>query len=71
MGAQGFAKTLTDLSEGDAQQEKAFSGNISEEDYFKIIYCKPHLYLNFPALRLPKARCPPEFFLPLPITARL
>lgn len=38
---QAFAKTLADLSEGEMlQQEKTFSGNICEEDYFRIIYCK-------------------------------
>ncbi len=36
-----FAKTLTDLSEGEMlQMEKASSADTSEEDYFRIIYCK-------------------------------
>ena len=36
-----FAKTLSDLSEGEMlQQEKAFKGDTAEEDYLRIIYCK-------------------------------
>ncbi|MBR4756038.1 MAG: polyprenyl synthetase family protein [Bacteroidales bacterium] len=36
-----FAKTLSDLAEGEMlQMEKASSGDTSEEDYFRIIYSK-------------------------------
>ena len=36
-----FSRTLTDLAEGEMLQlEKSMSGNTSEEDYFKIIFCK-------------------------------
>lgn len=36
-----FSKTLTDLAEGEMLQlEKSMSGNTSEEDYFRIIFCK-------------------------------
>lgn len=36
-----FSRTLTDLAEGEMLQlEKSMSGNTSEEDYFRIIYCK-------------------------------
>lgn len=36
-----FARTLTDLAEGEMLQlEKAGSANTSEEDYLRIIYCK-------------------------------
>ena len=36
-----FSKTLTDLAEGEMLQlEKSMSANTSEEDYFRIIFCK-------------------------------
>lgn len=36
-----FSKTLTDLAEGEMLQlEKAGTADTSEEDYFRIIYCK-------------------------------
>lgn len=36
-----FSKTLTDLSEGEMLQlEKASSADTTEDDYFRIIYCK-------------------------------
>lgn len=36
-----FAKTLTDLSEGEMlQQEKSFVCSTTEEDYLRVIYCK-------------------------------
>lgn len=36
-----FAKTLSDLAEGEMLQlQKAASGDTSEEDYLKVIYCK-------------------------------
>ena len=36
-----FSKTLSDLSEGEILQlEKTFEADTSEEDYFRIIYCK-------------------------------
>ena len=36
-----FAKTLSDLAEGELlQMEKATKGDTTEEDYLRIIYCK-------------------------------
>ena len=36
-----FAKTLSDLAEGEIlQMEKAWKGDTSQEDYIRIIYCK-------------------------------
>lgn len=36
-----FSRTLTDLAEGEMLQlEKSMSGNTSQEDYFRIIFCK-------------------------------
>jgi octaprenyl-diphosphate synthase len=63
-GLRAFAKTLTDLSEGEMlQQEKAFSGNISEEDYFKIIYCKTASLFELSCTAAAKSvDAPPEFF---------
>jgi len=38
---RAFAKTITDLSEGEMlQQQKALTGDTSEEDYLRIIYDK-------------------------------
>jgi octaprenyl-diphosphate synthase len=45
------------------QQEKAFSGNISEEDYFKIIYCKTASLFELSCTAAAKSvDAPPEFF---------
>ena len=40
-GMRAFARTFSDLAEGEMlQQQKAFSCDTTEEDYLRIIYCK-------------------------------
>ena len=62
-GLRAFAKTLPTFPRGDAPTGKTFSGNISEEDYFKIIYCKTASLFELSCTAAAKSvDAPPEFF---------